>query len=106
MGRREPTEVPVGSQMLRMIAAALLGGASPAGAQPASANLTPALVTAARLPATPAVNAYYRLSGNTPIWLKDSASAEAAKLLPRILERAPVDGLANGPELARMVEDA
>src|SRR5687768_14582180 len=99
--------------MMRMIAAALLSGASPLVAQtalaqpaPASASLTPALVTVAPLPATPAVNAYYQLSGNAPIWLKDSASAEAAKLLPAILERAPLDGLANGPDLAGMVENA
>src|SRR5687768_12855474 len=99
--------------MMRMIAAALLSGASPLVAQtalaqpaPASASLTPALVTVAPLPATPAVNAYYQLSGNAPIWLKDSASAEAAKLLPAILERAPLDGLANGPDLAEMVENA
>ncbi|MGI8610860.1 MAG: L,D-transpeptidase family protein [Sphingomicrobium sp.] len=94
--------------MLRSIAAALLCGASPALAQqaPASASLTPALVTVAPLPASPAVNAYYHLNGNAPIWLRDAASAEAAKLLPAILERAPLDGLANGPELARLVEDA
>src|SRR5688572_33003676 len=89
-----------------MTAAALLCGASPALAQPASAGLTPALVTVAPLPATPAVNAYYQLSGNAPIWLKNEATAEAAKLLPAILERAPLDGLAGGPELARMIEDA
>ena len=94
--------------MLRWIAAALLCGASPALAQPvpASASLTPALVTVAPLPATPAVNAYYQLRGNAPIWLRDAATTEAAKLVPGILERAPLDGLANGPELARLVEDS
>ena len=99
--------MPFGSPVLRLLAAALLCGASPALAQhaPASASLTPALVTVAPLPASPAVNAYYQLSGNAPIWLRDAASIEAAKLLPAILERAPLDGLANGPELARLVED-
>ncbi len=88
--------------------AALLCGASPALAQsaPAPADLTPALVTVAPLPATPAVNAYYQLSGNAPIWFKNSATAEVAKLLPAILERAPLDGLANGPELAEMARNA
>src|SRR5215210_1245925 len=107
-GPRERSRVQVGRQMLRLIAAALLCAASPALAQPApaSADLSPALVTVPPLPSTPAVNAYYQLSGNAPIWLKDAASAEAAKLLPAILERAPLDGLANGPDLARMVEDA
>lgn len=105
--------MPVGRQVLTVTTAALLCAASPLVEQtalaqqaPASASLTPALVTFAPLPATPAVDAYYRLSGNAPIWLKNSARAEAAKLLPAILERAPLDGLADGPELARMVEDA
>ncbi|MBA3512224.1 L,D-transpeptidase family protein [Sphingomonas sp.] len=96
-----------------LIAAALLCGASPAIAQtpsqnpaPASASLTPALVSFAPLPASPAVNIYYQQRANAPIWLRDSASLEAAKLLPAILERATLDGLANGPELARLVESA
>ena len=92
--------------MLRLATAALLCGASPALAEQASASLTPALITVAPLPATPAVNAYYQLSGNAPIWLKNSATAEVAKLLPEILERAPLDGLANGPELAEMARNA
>src|SRR5688572_10615723 len=99
----------MGPAMRRLIAAALLSGASPALAQhiaPASSSLTPALVTAAPLPETPAVDAFYRSRGNAPIWLRDSASAEAARMLPTILERAPLDGLANGPELARLAEAA
>ena len=94
--------------MPRLIAGALLCGAAPALAQqaPASASLTPALVTVAPLPATPAVNAFYQQRGNAPLWLRDAASAEAARMLPAILERAPLDGLAEGPERARMVEAA
>ncbi len=112
-GTREPIEVQAGRQIARVIAAALLCGASPfvaqsALAQPISsaASLTPALVTVAPLPGAPAVNAYYQLSGNAPIWFKNFATTEAAKLLPAILERAPLDGLADGPELAGMVENA
>ena len=82
--------MPIGSPVLRLVAGALLCGASPALAQhaPASATLTPALVTVAPLPASPAVNAYYQLSGNAPIWLRDAASIEAAKLLPAAPTRA------------------
>ena len=100
--------VAVGPQILRAMAAALLCGAAPANAQqaPASASLTPALVAAAPLPATPAVNAFYQQRGNAPLWLRDAASAEAARMLPAILDRAPLDGLAEGPELARLVEGA
>lgn len=98
----------VGPDLLRVMTAALLCGAAPALAQqaPASASLTPALVTAAPLPASPAVNAFYQQRGNAPIWLRDAASAEAARMLAPILERAPLDGLAEGPELARLVEAA
>jgi murein L,D-transpeptidase YcbB/YkuD len=96
----------VGRQITRLIAAALLCGSSPALAQSGPGSLTPALVTVAPLPATPAVNAYYQLNGNAPIWLKNATTTEAARMLPAILERAALDGLANGPELARMVEDA
>lgn len=103
----------VGPNVTRMIAAALLCGASPLLAQPAFAqqapafaSLTPALVTAAPLPANPLVNDFYRQRGNAPIWLRDAASAEAARMLAPILERAPLDGLAEGPELARLVAAA
>ena len=96
-----------GPPILGSIAAALLCGASPALAQaPSSASLTPALVRFAPLPATPAVNIYYQQRAHAPIWLRDAASVEAAKLLPAILERATLDGLANGPELARLAQSA
>jgi len=89
------------AQFLATIAAALLCGAAPANAQ-----LAPALVTTQRLPASPAVDVNYQLRGNAPIWLRDASTREAARLLPAILERAQLDGLADGPDLARMVEAA
>ncbi|MEO8175683.1 MAG: L,D-transpeptidase family protein [Sphingomicrobium sp.] len=102
---------------MRLIAAALLLGSAPAIAQqsamlaapvstPVSAPLAPALVTNVALPSAPAVEIYYAQRANAPIWFRDGASAEAAKLLPGMLRRAPLDGLANGPELATMVEAA
>ena len=90
-------------------AAALLCAPSPAAAQDwadASPHLSPALVTVSHLPASPEVDEFYRLRANSPIWFRDSASLEAAKRLPAILRRAPLDGLADGPELARRVEAA
>lgn len=99
-----------GRPLSSIVAAALLCGAAPALAQqapaPASATLAPALVTTHSLPASPAVNVYYQLRGNAPIWFRDAAATEAAKLLPAILERGQLDGLADGPDLARMVEAA
>jgi murein L,D-transpeptidase YcbB/YkuD len=102
---------------LSIVATALLCGAAPALAQqtaplaqpataPASATLAPALVTTHSLPASPAVKVYYQLRGNAPIWFRDAAATDAARLLPAILERAQLDGLADGPDLARMVEAA
>jgi murein L,D-transpeptidase YcbB/YkuD len=101
-----------------VIAAALLCGSAPALAAsptapapalaqaPASSTLTPAPLASPTLPAAPAVDVYYGLRGNAPIWFRDASTMEAAKLLSAILKRAPLDGLANGPELARMVETA
>lgn len=96
------------SQLSKGIAAALLCGAAPLAAQsaPVPAQLAPALVTTQTLPSAAAVELYYAQRGNAPIWLRDAASREAARLLPAILERAPLDGLADGPDLARMVEAA
>ena len=106
MGRRAPAlRLPV----LRMIAGALLCGATPALAIQASAPAAaqPAAPAAPALfPAAPAVDSYYAARGNAPIWLRDAASFEAARLLPAILRRARVDGLADSAELARRVEDA
>ncbi len=86
-----------------MIAAALLGGAGPALAQ---SRLTPALVTSSNAPVSPTIDAYYRQRADTLVWFRDSASTKAAKLLPRILERAQLDGLADGPDLAQLARAA
>ena len=95
------------AQFLTLTAAAMLCGAAPAAAQLASApTLAPALVTTTALPSTPAVDAYYAARANAPIWFRDASSLTAAKLLPAILERASLDGLDNGPDLARQVDAA
>ena len=92
-----------GTPILTVIAAALLGGAAPALAQ---SQLTPALVTATNLPASPTIDAYYQRRADAPIWFRNAAAARAAKLLPRILERAQLDGLADGPDLAQLARAA
>jgi murein L,D-transpeptidase YcbB/YkuD len=100
--------------IFRVIAAGLLCGSAPAFAEqsPSAASptpsptLAPALVSSTPLPAAPAVDAYYTARSNAPLWFRDATTAEAARLLPAILRRAPLDGLANGPELARLVEAA
>ena len=98
------------SGTFRVIAAALLCGSAPALAAstpaPASSTLAPAAFANPALPAAPAVEVYYSLRGNAPIWFRDASTMEAAKMLSAIFKRAPLDGLANGPQLARMVEAA
>jgi L,D-transpeptidase YcbB len=99
--------------------AAMLCGTAPAVAfqtalvidaapEPVTA-LTPVPLTPApiqpRGPA-PTVDFYYSTHGNAPLWFRDAASLEAARLLPAILRRAQVEGLANASELARTVEEA
>ncbi len=71
--------------------------------------LTPVPLTPAPIqPSSPAptVDANYSTRGNAPLWFRDAASLEAAKLLPAILRRGQVEGFANASELARDVEDA
>ena len=48
---------------------------------------------------------YYDRSG-APIWLRDEAGRQAAGKLAEILDRAPLDGLAEGPTLATSVRSA
>ena len=96
------------SPLSSLVAAALLCASAPVLAQDwaaSSSNLTPALVTVSS-PAAPEIDDFYRLRANAPIWFRDTASLEAAKRLPAILKRAPLDGLADGPELARLVQSA
>jgi L,D-transpeptidase YcbB len=47
-----------------------------------------------------AVNAFYVSRHGAPFWLRSGADSSAARELIGILERAPLDGLANGPALA------
>ena len=112
-----------GQQLSRI--AALIGAATMlCGAAPALALQSEPVVDAAPEPAAtlkpfsltpappplpspaPTVEAYYSAHGNAPLWFRGAANLEAAKLLPAILRRGQVEGLANASELARSVEDA
>ena len=101
-------------------ASAALCGAAPAMALQAStpildaapepvAAFTPVPLSAAPMQppsAAPTLDAYYRARGNAPLWFRDAATLEAARLLPAILRRGQIEGLANASELARSVESA
>jgi murein L,D-transpeptidase YcbB/YkuD len=73
--------------------------ASPAAAQ----NLAPASTS---LPAAAAVAAYYDTYHAPPIWFRGGIDSPAVTQLVAILQRAPFDGFAAGPQLAAQVEAA
>jgi murein L,D-transpeptidase YcbB/YkuD len=70
---------------------------------PALAATTPELPGAAiqvSPSAAQAVQAFYANRGGAPLWLHSGADSTAARELIGILDRAPLDGLDNGPMLA------
>jgi murein L,D-transpeptidase YcbB/YkuD len=69
----------------------------------------PAAVPQVALPASPNganVRYYYERRNYAPIWFRAGAGDEAIGQLLAILRRAPVDGMANGPQVAATVEAA
>ena len=53
------------------------------------------------------VDAYYFYDrSGTPIWLRDDAGRQAAAKVAEVLDRAPIDGLPEGPALAASVRTA
>lgn len=82
--------------------AALAGSGSAQTLPPAAA---PAAVALAPSPVAPAVASFYqRFPGR--IWLKAGADNPAIEQMAMILDRAPFDGLADGPRLAAEVRSA
>jgi murein L,D-transpeptidase YcbB/YkuD len=79
------------------VALAALVAASPAAAQTSAS---------APLPAAASVAAYYATYGSKPIWLRSGYDDPAIGQLTAILQRAPFDGFAQGPQLAAQVQAA
>jgi murein L,D-transpeptidase YcbB/YkuD len=73
---------------------AQVGGAMPAAAQSVS------------LPASSEVAAFYDTWRAPPIWFHGGVATAATGQLVSILQRAPFDGLASGPQLAAQVQAA
>ncbi|MDQ3471365.1 MAG: hypothetical protein M3428_03145, partial [Pseudomonadota bacterium] len=65
-----------------------------------------AIHASASLPTSGAVDAFYSTWRYAPIWFSGSAAKPAVQQLLQILNRAPVDGLASGPQLAAQVQSA
>jgi murein L,D-transpeptidase YcbB/YkuD len=86
------------------LSAAALVAVSPAhGQAPASAAI-PAQASA--IPTASAVAAFYDHWNAQPIWFRGGANAAAIAQLTAILQRAPFDGLPEGPQLAAQVQAA
>lgn len=81
-------------------AAALLCG-TPAFA--ADTSVLPGVAAMAPTPLEPGVQAFYRTRGEQPLWVAQPAAAQA---LLAALQRAPLDGFAAGPDLARAAQAA
>jgi murein L,D-transpeptidase YcbB/YkuD len=58
------------------------------------------------IPTSSTVGALYSQYNLKPIWFRNGAPAAAVTQLVQMLRRAPVDGLASGPQLANEVEAA
>ena len=99
------------SHLSRAIAAVFLVVSSAATAQapvaPPSPAQTPAPpVQAAALPSSSAVAAFYSMHRIAPMWFRGASPTPAAQRLVAVLQRAQVDGLAAGPQLAAQVQSA
>ena len=93
---------------LKIVALGLAGSALlstlPAFAQ--SATVTPAATQATTLPAASSVAAFYDQWQTQPIWFRGGVENPAVAQLVTILQRAPFDGFAEGPQLAAQVQAA
>jgi murein L,D-transpeptidase YcbB/YkuD len=58
------------------------------------------------MPASGAVVRFYESRGNAPIWFRSGPQSDAATRFLAILQRAPIDGLPDGPRLASALQQA
>ncbi|HSR00152.1 MAG TPA: L,D-transpeptidase family protein [Sphingomicrobium sp.] len=88
----------------------MIGVSAPVGAQDADiapvAVAKPISLTAAAPAVSSDVAPFYAARPGTLLWLGDAAGRAAASKLVDVLKRAPIDGLADGPQLASSVEAA
>jgi murein L,D-transpeptidase YcbB/YkuD len=92
------------SLLLAGLGATILLGGSPASAQVAAA--APTAIVAAPLPIATDVSAAYDTYHVQPIWFRGGVENPAVSQLSAILQRAPFDGFAEGPQLAAQVQTA
>lgn len=92
----------LGNRALWLGAAVLLAG-SPAHGQASASLAVPVPVPV--VPAATAVAAFYD-RWNSPIWYRGAPNTAAISQLVAVLQRAPFDGFALGPQLAAQVQAA
>ena len=85
------------------VSAIALASSIPAVAQVATPT---AGITSTAVPASVAVASYYNSHNASPIWFRGGVASPAVAQLISILQRAPFDGFANGPQLAAQVQAA
>ena len=69
----------------------------------AAGNGAPSAMAASQ-GAAGAIEAFYAARRNAPLWFEGGRESVAARELVEILRRAPIDGLASGPQLAGRIE--
>ncbi len=73
---------------------------------PVSAQAATPSAVAVSQGAAGAVENFYAARRNAPLWFESGREGPAAAELVQILRRAPVDGLASGPQIAAQIEQA
>ena len=95
--------------LLSALAGSLVAAAPAEAKKKSPPPPAPAAPVQVALPSSPNgmnVRYFYERQNYTPIWFKPGAGDEAIGQLTAILRRAPIDGMANGPEIAARVEAA
>jgi murein L,D-transpeptidase YcbB/YkuD len=86
---------------------AVVGAAALAAAAPSLAQTAPPVAAAApSLAAASSVAAYYDRFRAAPLWFRNGVNVAAISQLTAILQRAPFDGFAQGPQLAAQIPAA
>lgn len=91
-----------------VLAVAMLGATPALAADITDARALPqaTVAPAVPLPSSAAVGYFYQTRNNALIWFRAAGPSAAASQLVAVLQRAPMDGLANGPQLAAQAEAA
>ena len=95
--------------LLTAMAAALVAAAPAEAKKKAPPPAVPVAAPQVPLPSSPngaAVRYFYERQNYAPIWFGARAGEEAIAKLLSALRRAPIDGMANGPQVAAQVEAA